>query len=143
VLIWSADAEPIRFDPGSVVMALAFSPDGNSLAVGDDGGHITILSVPEFSVQFQVSDKGGIRALTWASDSRHFAAGGVSACCTVWAIDQPPPCFRSARRDDWITGLSFSPLGLVLAIAGFGHEVELVQLEESEAQRFESLLLDS
>jgi WD40 repeat protein len=142
VLIWDGDnAEPQVRDDEAVVYAVAFSPDQRFLAVGDDACMVTLLHLsPDDNATFvpvyKIVESGGVRALSWAPDSQHFAVGGVSATVTVYCLDQAQPAFRTKRYDDWIMGLSFGPRGHSLAVVGYGREAaEVLQLAEAASAR--------
>lgn len=143
----AADAEPLRvartLRHSGHVSALAFSPDGKSLAAGG----LLERAVSIFDVQSGalvrtlVPEAGGVTALAWSPDGRLLASGRNfvrlikdRVAVTVWDAragtvvhDLRGPFERDDGSND-VEALAFSPHGGRLASGHFGRAVAIHDL---------------
>ncbi len=56
-------------DPGAVVSALAFSPDGTRLAIGTSAGDISVAQAPAFAVHALARCGGSVHQLQWSEST--------------------------------------------------------------------------
>ena len=77
--------------------AMAWSPDGQHLAVVRDTGGVSVWNAATGTAALDVPDQfGDVWSLAWSPDGRHLAAGGDQI--TVWEISTAPaqkPSLRS------------------------------------------------
>ncbi len=71
------------------ILALALSPGGDRLAVGDGQGHIMVVAVPGWTVErdFRAALHGPIWALAFTQGGEALIAGGISDSASVFALD--------------------------------------------------------
>jgi hypothetical protein len=75
---------------------LAFSPNGDFLATGDDAGTVHVFAVgTRVPVIAQISVPGAVTALAWSPDGEQLAAGTDRGTLTLFAASLEPP--RRAR----------------------------------------------
>ncbi len=78
------------------ILALALSPDGKLLAVGDGEGYIMVIDTETWRIahDFRAALRGPIWALAFSPDGRNIHAGGIDDAMYSWPIaslgDQDP-----------------------------------------------------
>lgn len=74
------------------ILALAASPDGTRVAVGDGEGYIMILSTADWSVvrDFRAALRGPIWALAFGADGSDLLAGGIDDAVAIWPMAGDP-----------------------------------------------------
>ncbi len=104
VLIGTVDGRTIVFEPQDwttvaefgtdrdPVLSLAVSPDQSRFAVGDGAGHITVMSMPDLTVEreFTATANGPVWALAFDGEG-HLLAGGLDHRVFFWPLDSDPP----------------------------------------------------
>lgn len=135
VRVWNTsvlDAEPLVLAVNAPVTALAFSPDGNTLAISlwDDTVRLWDLTRPisapvTLVTQTGNRDGGDVESLAFSPDGRHLAGGGRDGTLFVWHLDHPDrnPLMLTQALDDTrpgktLWGVAFSPDGQLLAAVG-------------------------
>ncbi|MEY8837423.1 cytochrome C [Cribrihabitans sp. XS_ASV171] len=89
------------------ILALALSPDGRLLAVGDGEGYIMVIDTRSWRIahDFRAALRGPIWALAFSPDGQNIHAGGIDNAMYSWPIasldDQDPMAkvVRSFLRD--------------------------------------------
>ncbi|CAM3396469.1 PD40 domain-containing protein [Kibdelosporangium persicum] len=113
------------------VDALAFSPDGRTLAVGSDGRTVRLWDVaaPVHPVLLSETIGQAIRALAFSPDGRTLATGGADNTVRLWNVADPahpevlgPPI---TGHTDAIRSVTFSPDGRTLASASNDQTIRL------------------
>jgi WD40 repeat protein len=100
------------------VVALAFSPDGRLLASGNPFEAIRTWDAGTGKVVLSLPEKHGAMALAFAPDGRLLASACLSGTVRLWDAGTGK-LVRSLRGyQGWVNGLTFSPDGKVLAVAG-------------------------
>ncbi|MET8979457.1 hypothetical protein ABZX85_28040 [Streptomyces sp. NPDC004539] len=110
---------------GRKVTALAFSPDGGRLAVGDDSGRVTLWDGDvehRLGVLSGISSAGShetVSALAFAADGRTLAVGGDSGSLQLWDTGSQQPLVTTLPvPGDAILAVSFAPDGGTLYASG-------------------------
>ncbi|MEO0621964.1 MAG: c-type cytochrome [Pseudomonadota bacterium] len=69
------------------ILALAMTPEGDQLAVGDGEGHIMVIDTADWSIarDFRAAARGPIWALAWDGDGR-VLAGGLADEAAFWPV---------------------------------------------------------
>lgn len=106
------------------VMSADVSPDQLHVAIGDDRGRCTVMSVPDrqFVASIETGHGSPVRKVVLSHDARHLATvvpGGVR----VWLVTDPNPVSTLALDD--ATVVRFLPGGERVAAAGRGNAVHV------------------
>ncbi|MEI6181196.1 MAG: hypothetical protein WCP31_10605 [Chloroflexales bacterium] len=88
------DGQTLDLFPGrsfSDIRALAFSPDGTLLAVGDAQGKVELLQVADGVVRHTFQVTTGVYALEFSPDGALVGVEGLNGLITVWQLGVPRP----------------------------------------------------
>jgi WD40 repeat protein/serine/threonine protein kinase len=136
VAVWDLTGrrEKTTFAYSLIVTALAFSPDGQQLAVAGDAGDLAFWEVANIKERAALpvpKQVGQVASLAWAPDGKTLAAG-VYAGVMLWDVAKRE--IRSGILDDFrpIQSLAWSPDGKTLAT---GHTAGLVKLWDPATSR--------
>jgi len=82
------------------ILALAASPDGWYLAVGDGEGYIMIVDAGEWNIarDFRAALRGPIWALDWDRDGAQLLAGGLADEAALWPVAGAREALFAAER---------------------------------------------
>ncbi len=135
VNLWDLEQRVLNLEisiPGTVVRAVAISPDGQYLAAATDDHTIWIKSFPE---GYDVARLGGhnnkVVAVTFSPDGTYLATGSNDNAANLWRLIPRPEGSMGAdlifqfRHQDWVTSLAFSPDGQILATGSFDNSVAI------------------
>jgi WD40 repeat protein len=129
-------AEAFRFDPipeilqptdgaTKLIQAIAYSPDGSQLAVGGEGGEITLWNVADHSiVGTLVGHTGTVSALAWSKDGQRLASVSGDKTAIVWNVSTRKPT-QTLPHAGALYALAWSPDDKVIATGGFDTVVRL------------------
>jgi serine/threonine protein kinase/WD40 repeat protein len=138
IVLWrSGDKRPVGTIPvtDNSTLALAFSPDGRLLAVGDDEGKVrvwTAAAKPALIAEFQleVARVTGLafrQSPSWRNEGRRkpgsgqgwlLAAGNASGTIAVWDLEDRSQLMQTHETAHEVFALAFSPDGATLASTG-------------------------
>ena len=119
-MIERPDGPPRRFDAGEFgVQSLAFSPDGQTLAVGDLAGGIRLCDASTLKVirtmvlrlDFQVF------SVSFSPDGRTIAAGGRSGLVGIFDVATGEPLPAPPAQNRPVSQVRFTPDGRTLLVA--------------------------
>jgi WD40 repeat protein len=115
-------------------VALAFSPDGRTLAVGGGGGRLYRVSTEDGSAQLLDDNSPGVLELAWQPKGTVLATTGQDGALRVFSMDEATPAARAVHRSQrWPAGLCWRGDGQQLAVASgkdvllFGHDGQLLR----------------
>jgi eukaryotic-like serine/threonine-protein kinase len=114
-----ADTPPLAILEGNVgpVRTLAFTPDGQTLAVGADDGSVKIWDVARREVRLTLpAHKGPVWSVAFGRDGT-LASGGDDGFVRLWQATSFEES-RSIVHAKGVRALAFSPDGRTLAIGG-------------------------
>ncbi|WP_063757767.1 hypothetical protein [Streptomyces fulvoviolaceus] len=103
------------------VLAVAFSPDGRTVASGSQDGTVRLwdVSSPEHPARLGEpldAHEGGALAVAFAPDGRTLATGGEDDTVRLWDTDRGRPLGEPLRgHTDAVSSVAFSPGGRTLA----------------------------
>ncbi len=98
------------------VGAVAFSPDGRSLASGDDSGRITIWNVADRSEVFSLhGHTGPVTGLAFSPDGARLASAGADGSVRLWDAHRGEEWRVLRGRGAPFRAVAWSPTGAVLA----------------------------
>lgn len=84
------------------ILAMAVSPDGGQMAVGDGEGYIMVVATADWSIarDFHAALNGPIWALAYTADGTGLIAGGIDDAAFVWpvALDGDLPKMGAEKR---------------------------------------------
>ncbi len=118
------------------VYALAFSPDGETLASGgiDDVIRLWSLADPEADPQVLTGHSNWIWTLAYSPDGQRLASGGFDHSVIVWDVaDNYSIEQRLNGHADTVRGVVFSPNSRLLATGGDDDRVILWNVQTGEA----------
>lgn len=73
---------------------MEFSPDGNYVAIEEQGHHVVILDVKSGEPVKRIPQFANISSFAWSGDNKFFAIGGDNGVAYVWSLDdtRTPVC---------------------------------------------------
>lgn len=104
------------------VTAAAFSPDGNSVAIGSPQGRATVFRIPAFSPPIAYPQKANVVSV--AARPGGYVTGDTAGIVRVWDFGKSEPTATWQAASAEVRGLAVSPDGSTVAI-GCGSEVVL------------------
>jgi WD40 repeat protein len=104
--------------PFGTVFSLAYSPDGEFIAVGDDNGEIRLFFATNGQFHMRcVGHSDGIRTIAFSPDGQTMASGSFDNTIRLWNAKDGRCTNVLAGHDGWVYSLDFSPDGKTLASA--------------------------
>lgn len=97
-------------DPSSLITALAFSPQGDSLAVGFSSGKISVYSCSDWTISISrwSSHTGRITSISWSSQGTHAVSGSLDSNIFVWSVAKPGSRVNTANaHKDGVNGVAW------------------------------------
>ena len=78
-------------DPSSLITALAFSPQGDSLAVGFSSGKISVYSCNSWDIAISrwSSHTARVTSIDWNSKGTHAVSGSLDTNIFLWSVANP------------------------------------------------------
>lgn len=129
-------SEPPVYSAPGVISALAYSPDGELLAIS--GYHETLLYKSDGStlVARLLGDSPRIESLAFSRDGKHLAvSGGAPALMgevQIWDVEKRSLLRAFPISTDSIYGISFSPEGDRIACGGADKSLRLLQVADGK-----------
>lgn len=114
------------------ISALAFSPDGSLLAVGDSRGRVLIYKAADGSL---VTDRwtahtARITSLAWNESGTHVASGALDTNIFVWSLNNPGDWLQVTNaHKEGVNGVSWISGGSKIASAGADAAVKVWKVE--------------
>lgn len=96
------------FGVGSAINDLAFSPDGQQLALVTQDGWLRIFQYDSMELLGTArSYFGGLLCVAWSGDARLLAVGGEDDLVTVYSMEQKRVVARAQGHRSWVSAVSF------------------------------------
>ncbi len=77
-----------------VQSAVAFSPDGRTLAAGDDTGHVDLWNVAKQQADRSLTEGSPVNSVAFSPDGRTLAVGQANGNISFSDTDRPPDRHR-------------------------------------------------
>ncbi|KAK3701749.1 hypothetical protein LTR37_015269 [Vermiconidia calcicola] len=92
------------------INGMAFSPDGQMLAIVCEDGTLTILDyINERVLDVYRSYYGGMLCVTWSPDGRYVLTGGQDDLVSIWSLADQELVARCVGHASWVTDVKFDP----------------------------------
>lgn len=114
------------------VSALAFSPDGSLVAVGDSRGRVLVYKVADGSL---VTDRwtahsARITSIDWNKDGTHVVSGSLDTNIFVWSLANPGDWLRALNtHKEGVNGVAWIAGGTKIASVGADAAVKVWKVE--------------
>jgi WD40 repeat protein len=106
----------IQYSPWDLVLAVAWSPDGNLLAVA--AGESIYLYTPDLQEQSKLDAGTWTTSLAFHPGESRLASGGRDGNIQIWDIERQELILRIAAHKKGVNAVAFNPDGSLLASAG-------------------------
>jgi WD40 repeat protein len=105
--------------PFGTVFALGYSPDGTSIAVGDDNGEVRVFRAADGTFAMQcVGHSDVVWAVAYSPDGHTMASASFDNTIRIWSTRDGRCVNVLMGHRGWIYSLAFSPDGSTLMSAG-------------------------
>lgn len=132
---WSACFQTLKGHSKSVI-AVAFSPDGKTLASGSWDYTVKVwdtLSGKE--LQTIRGHSHTVSAIAFSPDGKMLASASYDKTVKLWDVESEYACFQTKGHSDDVTAVAFSPDGKMLASASYDKTIKVWDtLTEKESQ---------
>ncbi|KAJ1931761.1 hypothetical protein FBU59_006604, partial [Linderina macrospora] len=92
------------------ITALAFSPDGQRVAVTSEDGALRVIDyMNELLEDVYLSYFGGLSCVAWSHDARYLVTGGKDDLLTVWSHYEQTAVARCVGHESWVRDVKFDP----------------------------------
>jgi len=132
-LAWQAHTDTVR--------ALAFSPDGGTLATGSWDGSIKLWDIESGALLWTNWFTDNIECLAFAPDGRMLASGGDDASVQIWDATSGEHRQTLTGQSGPVFALAWSPDGSLLASGGTDEGIRLWQLSGAKPETFVRMLV--
>jgi WD40 repeat protein len=113
-----------RLDTRGAVLALAYSPDGTTLAVGCDDGEVRLWEPYRGTHPDSLKQKGRVRSLAWSPDGRTLAAA-ADMSVNLWDVTAREVWTTLHGHGYYVWSVAFSPDGRTLLTGGWDMTVRV------------------
>jgi RNA polymerase sigma factor (sigma-70 family) len=142
--IWEADGDSFtrvasQEYPGSYVSSLAFSPDGDLLALALSDGTVWLRRTLDGETVHRLGGHTGkVLSLAFSPDGRYLATGSEDHSLNLWQMRAEPDGrvavehILTLQHPDWVRALAFSPDSALLATGAFDRNTRLWRVPDGK-----------
>jgi WD40 repeat protein len=127
-------ATPVEEEPAFIFGGLAWSPDGEFLAVGTNKG-IWLHDSSDLSVETHLTNQPFVSTLDWHPDGSKIVSGDSSGTVRVWNVETQELLHELNIHTYPITSIKYSPDGTLIANASWDDTISIVDAEEYQELR--------
>ncbi|KAK3807325.1 MAG: hypothetical protein J3Q66DRAFT_89048 [Benniella sp.] len=103
---------------GDTILSCAFSPDGESLAIGLHNGHINVYSTTNWDMLRTLKGHtNSISKVAYSPDGNLIVSGSWDSTARIWAVESGVCQYELDGHDDVVRYVAYSPLGDQVASA--------------------------
>ncbi|MEA5466597.1 NACHT and WD40 repeat domain-containing protein [Leptothoe sp. PORK10 BA2] len=115
------------------VYSVAFSPDGEQLAIGDSKGSLQIWQVKTGQVVLICSGhSGAVRSVAFSPDGQRLASGSYDQTVKLWSAETGDCVSTLSGHANGVLSVAFSPDGQRLASGSYDQTVKLWSAETGD-----------
>lgn len=114
IILWNPNTNTSRFFTGTTtrISQIAYSPDGNQIAVGSETGSIGLWEIATRQKAYDVlTDCASISSLVFSPDGKTIACGGENGISLIDALTGKQIAFFALPQVSKIQTMAFSPNG--------------------------------
>jgi WD40 repeat protein len=128
--------------PGSPILSLAVSPDGQFVAAAGEDGEIGLWSLTEHDLvrKFE-GHTSSVHEVAFSTDGEILISGSEDNSVKLWWVGRTGAAYQTYEQDSPIESVAFSADGRTLASGGWGSAISLYQV--SSGRLLEVANLDS
>jgi WD40 repeat protein len=117
---------PMLTLPGSdSIRSVAFSPDGQTLAVGLEKGEVKLWNVNDGSLLSSLTPGPGVGSLAFSPDSQTLATGLSNTTVKLWRVSDGTRLGTLEGLPSYVYSVAFSPDGQTVAAGSFNTGVKV------------------
>jgi hypothetical protein len=123
-----------------VVLGLAFSPDGNTLATCGYDRLIKLWDANRGKERHTLKDHSdSVYSVAFSPDGKLLASGGADRAVKVWDVATGTRLYTLGESTDWVYAVAFSPDGKHLAAAGVDKSIRVWEVSAAGGKVVQSV----
>ncbi|HEX4145425.1 MAG TPA: hypothetical protein VHY91_18110 [Pirellulales bacterium] len=120
----------------AAILAVAYSPDGNSVATASEDGRVSVYGLaPAGPVRSWQAHTDAAAALAYSPDGLTLASGGYDKAIKFWNASTGEPLRTLIGHNGWVVALAFSRDGQTLASGGYDRSIRLWNVADGLERR--------
>jgi WD40 repeat protein/DNA-binding CsgD family transcriptional regulator len=118
----------------SAIFALAFSPDGQILAISDYRSTIQLIDISTRRKILTIHELSHhvFRTVTFSPDSKILASGNTNGTIQLWDVKTGECLNNIPAHSDWINSITFHPHGEILASGSSDSKIKIWKISQAE-----------
>lgn len=136
LLLWDTQEAQLlkRIPQDSWVTAIAYSPDGLTVATGHDDGKIRFWDTAQYIQKGEIdAHSQPISALSYSESQNALASAGEDRVIRVWNADTHQELMEWVGHTDRIPALTWNPLGSLLVSGGWDTSARVWKMPQADS----------